>query len=98
VRDLIRRAKGRYPRSQATALAAWPSLARQSCTAMFACRISQIGTSTVGTNDHGACRMASEPGPGNNCKGEPSADVTPKAIASTRSAAPNRFQAAIAVV
>jgi hypothetical protein len=33
--------------SQATMLAAWPSLARRSCTAMIACRISQIGTSTV---------------------------------------------------
>ena len=45
---------------------------------MIACRISQIGTSTVGTNDHGACCIASEPGPANSCKGEPSAEVMPK--------------------
>jgi hypothetical protein len=55
---------------QATSLAAWPSWARRSCTAMIACRISQIGTSTVGTKDQGACCIASEPGPGKNCKGE----------------------------
>src|SRR5262249_46277520 len=79
--------------SHATALTA---LARRSCTAMIACRISQIGTSTVGTNDQGACCIAFEPGLGKSCKGEPSADVTPKAIASTRSAAPNRFHAPIA--
>jgi hypothetical protein len=39
---------------------------------MIACRINQIGTSTVGTNDQGACCIASEPGPGKSCKGEPS--------------------------
>ena len=49
---------------QAITLACWPSLTRRSCAAMIACRISQIGTSTVGTNDHGACCIASEPGPG----------------------------------
>jgi hypothetical protein len=65
---------------------------------MIACRMSQIGTSIVGTNDQGMCCMASEPGLANNCKGEPSADVMPKAIASTRSVAPNRFHAAIAGV
>src|SRR5262245_25231699 len=79
----------------ATALTA---LARRSCAAVIACRISQIGTSTVGTNDQGACCIAAEPGPGKSCTGEPSADVMPKVIASTRSAAPNRFQAAIAAV
>src|SRR5262245_31386861 len=65
---------------------------------MIACRISQIGTSTVGTNDQGAYCIASEPGPAKICNGEPSDEVMPKAIAATRSAAPNRFQAAIAVV
>src|SRR5262245_40424330 len=79
----------------ATALTA---LARRSCTAMIACRISQIGTSTVGTNDQGACCIASEPGPEKSCKGGPSVYVRPKAIGSRRSAAPNRFQAAIAVM
>ena len=38
---------------------------------MIACRIIHIGTSTVGTNDHGRCCMASEPGPGKTCSGEP---------------------------
>src|SRR5262249_15640773 len=83
---------------QATALAAWPTLARRSCTAMIACRMSQIGTSTVGTNDQGTCCIACEPGPGNSCKGEPSAEVTPKAIANTRSAAPEKVQAPTAAV
>jgi hypothetical protein len=36
-------------------------LARRNRTAMIACRISQIGTSTVGTKDQGACCIASEP-------------------------------------
>src|SRR5262245_28796024 len=57
---------------QATTLAAWGSLARRSCTAMIPCRISQMGTSTVGMNDQGAYCIASEPGPGKSCKGDPS--------------------------
>jgi hypothetical protein len=56
------------------------------------------GTSPVGTKDHGACCVAAEPGVENSCKADPSADVMPKPIAKTRSAAPNKFQAAIAVV
>src|SRR6516225_197007 len=64
---------------------------------MIACKINQNGTSTVGTNDHGSCCIAAEPGPVKICKGEPSADVTPSVIASARSAAPNKFQAAIAL-
>src|SRR5262249_23025989 len=83
---------------QAIALAAWPTRAWRSCTAMIACRMSQIGTSTVGMNDHGGYCIASEPGPAKSCTGDPSADVAPKTIASTRSAVPNRFQAAIAAV
>ncbi len=35
---------------------------------MIACRINQIGTRTVGTKDHGACCIASEPGPGNTLR------------------------------
>ena len=38
---------------QASTLAAWPSRARRSCAAIIPCRISQSGTSTVGTNDQG---------------------------------------------
>src|SRR5262245_22159938 len=79
-------------------IAACRRLACRSCTAMIACRISQSGTSTVGTNDQGTYCIASEPGPGKICKGEPSDDVMPKAMASTRSAVPNRFQAVIAPV
>src|SRR4029077_242832 len=44
---------------------------------MIACKINQNGTSTVGTNDHGSCCIAAEPGPVKTCKAEPSADVTP---------------------
>src|SRR5215470_5232398 len=48
---------------------------------MIACNISQSGTSTVGTNDHGSCCIASEPGAvWNNCSGEPSAEVTPSVL------------------
>src|SRR5215471_19353795 len=64
---------------------------------MTACKISQNGTSTVGTNDHGSCCIAADPGGAVKiCKGEPSADVTPRKIARTRSAVPNRFHTMIA--
>src|SRR5262249_9597099 len=81
--------------SQTATLATWPRLARRSCTAMIACRISQSGTSTVGTNDQGGYCIASEPGPGKICKGEPSDDGMPKAIARPSSAVPNRLQAGV---
>jgi hypothetical protein len=38
---------------------------------MIACRMSHIGTNTVGTNDHGACCIASEPGRGIAVKASP---------------------------
>ena len=53
---------------------------------------------TLGTNNQRSCCIAAEPGKGaNTCRGKSSAEVTPKVIASARSAVSKGFQAAIAL-
>ncbi len=71
VRDLIRRARGRYPPLRRSRSLLGPVWRAGGCTAMIACRISPVGTSIVGTNDHGACCIASEPGRGRAARASP---------------------------
>jgi hypothetical protein len=72
------------PRAAPTTLRALALRAR-SWAQIVPCMIRYGGTSTVGTNDHGRCCIAAEPGDQwKSCSGEPSADVTPRKIATSR--------------